>query len=279
MSLRLGWFSSGREDADSNLFRAVMSASEKGTLDVSVSFVFCDYDEGEAPSEPGFPSRKRFVQLVRSYDVPIVTLSWQKTKESWSHDPNNDWRVCFGKKMRKAIYERPFELGIVVGFSTPMDADSCTRFDLIGLYPSLPTGPRGNRDEIICKLIRGRADRHGAMVRLHRSTGIEGAPVSYCSFPIKTPELELQWADIDAMARGRKIELMGDEELVPTPLFKHIYFEEERRELPLVTNTIKLFADGELDIVNGRLLSEGMAVTEASDLSKNVDSWLHQRQL
>jgi hypothetical protein len=81
------------------------------------------------------------------------------------------------------------------------------------------------------------------------------------------------------MARGRKIELMGDEELVPTPLFKHIYFEEERRELPLVTNTIKLFADGELDIVNGRLLSEGMAVTEASDLSKNVDSWLHQRQL
>ena len=80
------------------------------------------------------------------------------------------------------------------------------------------------------------------------------------------------------MARGRKPELIGDEELITTPLFKHICFEEERREVPLLTYTIKLFANGDLDIVNGRLLSEGMAVTEAPDLSLNVDDWLQQRQ-
>ena len=278
MTLRLGWFSSGREDADSNLFRSVMRSSEEGMLDASVSFVFCDYDDGEGPAELDFASRKRFLNLVRSYDVPIITLSWQRTKESWSHDPTQDWRTCFGKKMRKMIYERAFELGLVVGLSTPMDADSCTRFDLVNLYPSLPTGPRGDRGGIVCQLIRRRADRHGAMVRLCRQTGLEGAPVTYCSFPLSSSELRPLWTDIEVMARGRKPELIGDEELITTPLFKHICFEEERREVPLLTYTIKLFANGDLDIVNGRLLSEGMAVTEAPDLSLNVDDWLQQRQ-
>ncbi len=277
MTLRLGWFTSGKEDADSNLFRAVMNASEKGIFDASISFVFCDYDEGESPSDPEFPSRRRFLQLVRSYDVPIVSLSWQKTKMAWSHDPKMDWQVCFGKKMRKMVYERPFELGIAIGLSTPMDADSCTRFDLVELYPSLPAGPRGNRMDIACKAIRNRAGRHGAMVRLCRPAGAESVPVTYCSFPLNTPELEPLWADVEEMARRKKLELIGDEELASTPLFKHIYFEEERRELPLVTYTIKLFADGDLDIVNGRLLSEGMVLTDAPDLSMSVDNWLQQR--
>jgi phosphoribosylglycinamide formyltransferase-1 len=271
MTLRMGWFSSGREDADSNLFRAVMKAIERGILDVSISFVFCDYDEGEGPSQADFPSRRRFLDLVSSFDIPIVNLSWQKTKESWSHDPTTDWRTCFGKRMRKMIYGRPFELGFVMGLYTPMDADSCTRFDLVGLYPSLPKGPRGNRDEITCKLIRSHASKHGAMVRLCLQSGKEGFPVAYCSFPLNTPDLKHLWADVDIMIRGRKLESIKDEELVPTPLFKRISFEEERREIPLVTYTIKMFADGELDIVNGRLLSEGMAVTDASDLSANVE--------
>ena len=278
MTLRLGWFSSGREDADSNVLRSVMNASEKGMLDVSVSFVFCDYDQGEAPSDPDFAPRRRFVELVRSYDLPLVNLSWQKVKESWSHDPSTDWRTCFGKKMRKMIYERPFELGMVVGLSTPMDADSCTRFDLVGLYPSLPAGPRGNRKEIVCQLIRRRADRHGATIGLCRPAGAESVPVTYCCFPLNSPELKHLWMDIEVMARDSGYEQLNDGELILTSLFKRISFEEERRELPLVTYTIRLFADGDLDIVNGRLLREGMAVASASDLTLNVDRRLQQMQ-
>jgi phosphoribosylglycinamide formyltransferase-1 len=256
-----------------------MGAIERGTLDVSVSFVFCDYDEGEALSEPGFECRKRFVELVRSYDVPILTLSWQKTKESWSHDPKTDWCACFGKKMRKLIYERAFELGLVVGLSVPMDADSCTRFDLVGLYPSLPNGPHGDRKGIVSQLIRARADRHGAMVRLCRPVGVEGIPVTYCSFTLASIELKPLWTDLERRAAGGKLALLSDDDVLASPLFKHIYSEEERREIPLLTYTIKLFADGDLDIVNGRLLSEGMAVTSASDLTPNVDAWLQQRSL
>jgi phosphoribosylglycinamide formyltransferase 1 len=277
MTLRLGWFSSGREEADSNLFRAVMGAIERGTLDVSVSFVFCDYDEGESPSDPSFACRKGFADMVSSYDVPILTLSWQKTKESWSHDPTTDWRACFGKKMRKLIYERAFELGLVEGLSTPMDADSCTRFDLVGLYPSLPNGPRGDRRGIVSQLIRARADRHGAMVRLCRPGGMEGIPVTYCSFTLASIELKPLWMDLEGRAAGRKLALLSDDDVLTSSLFKRIYSEEARREIPLLNYTIKLFADGDLDIVNGRLLSEGMAVTSASDLTPNVDAWLQQR--
>jgi phosphoribosylglycinamide formyltransferase-1 len=276
MTLRLGWFSSGREEADSNIFRSVMSASERGVLDASMSFVFCDYDEGEAPSEPDYPNRRRFMDLVRSYDVPLINLSWRRVKESWSHDPKMDWSTCFGKKMRKMIYERPFELGVVVGLTTPMDADSCTRFDLVGLYPSLPSGPRGDRRAVIGHLIRRRADRHGAMVRLCRPNEGEGMPVSYCSFPLSLPELKPLWDEAGALVVGGDLERLKDEELASTSLFKRICFEEERRELPLVTYTIKLFADGELDIVNGRLLTEGMALATTSDLSQSVDGRLQQ---
>ena len=277
MTLRLGWFSSGREEADSNLFRAVMGAIERGTLDVSVSFVFCDYDEGESPSDPGFACRKRFAELVRSYDVPTLTLSWQKTKESWSHDPKMDWRACFGKTMRKLIYERAFELGLVVGLSVPMDSDSRTRFDLVGLYPSLPNGPWGDRRVIVSHLIRAHADRHGAMVRLCRPGRVEGIPVTYCSFTLASTDLKPLWMDLEGRAAGGKLALLSDDDVLTSPLFKRISFEEERREIPLLTYTIKLFADGDLDIVNGRLLSEGMAVTSASDLTPNVDAWLQQR--
>jgi phosphoribosylglycinamide formyltransferase 1 len=276
MTLRLGWFSSGREEADTDIFRSVMSASEKGGLDVSVSFVFCDYDEGEAPSEPDYPDRRRFLDLVRSYDIPIVNLSWRRVQESWSHDPKLDWRTCFGKKMRKMIYERAFELGLVVGLTTPMDADSCTRFDLIGLYPSLPSGPRGDRRTIVGQLIRRRADRHGAMIRLCRPSDGEGVPVTYCSFPLSSPELRPLWDEVGKLAAGGGLERLDDERLASTSLFKRIRFEEGRRELPLVTYTIKLFADGDLDIVNGRLLTEGMALATASDLSLKVDGWLQQ---
>ncbi len=277
MTLRIGWFSSGREEADINLFRAVMGAIERGTLDVSVSFVFCDYDEGESLSDPSFACRKRFVELVRSYDVPILSLSWQKTKESWSHDPKTDWRTCFGKRMRKLIYERAFELGLVVGLSVPMDADSRTRFDLVGLYPSLPNGPRGDRKGIASQLIRARADRHGAMVRLCRPGGMEGVPITYCSFTLASTELKPLWMDMEGRVAGGKLALLSDDDVLASPLFNRISSEEERREIPLLTYTVKLFADGDLDIVNGRLLSEGMAVTSASDLTPNVDAWLQQR--
>jgi phosphoribosylglycinamide formyltransferase-1 len=276
LALRLGWFSSGREEADINIFRAVMSASERGRIDASVSFVFCDYDPGEDAAKPDFAVRSRFLDLVASYDVPLVNLSWQRLRDSWSHDQRTDWRVCFGKKMRKMIYERPFELGMVVGLTTPMDADSCTRFDLVGLYPSLPSGPRGDRSSIVCQLIRNRAERHGAMVRLCRPEGAEGTPVTYCSFPLNTPEMRPLWASVSGVSSGGALQHLEDEALAMTPLFKRIYHEEERRELPLVTYTLKLFADGDLDIVNGRLLTEGMALATASDLSQNVDVRLQQ---
>jgi len=275
MTLRLGWFTSGREEADSDIFSSVMSASERGALDVTMSFVFCDYDEGEGASDPDYPHRRRFLELVRSYDVPLINLSWQKVRESWSHDPKTDWRTCFGKKMRKMIYERPFELGMVIGLTGPMDADSCTRFDLVSFYPSLPSGPRGDRRSIVVQLIRRRADRHGAMIRLCRPNGDEGLPVTYCSFPLRTPELEPLWGSL-ARLPGGGLDQVSDHDLASTSLFKRILHEEERRELPLVTYTIKLFADGDLDIVNGRLLTEGMALANATDLSLNVDGRLRQ---
>lgn len=278
MTLRLGWFSSGRDEAARNILRTVMHNKEKGLLDISIAFVFSDWEEGEDPSHPNFAERQRFFDLVRAYDLPLITLSWLKIKESWSQDPTKDWRACFGKKMRTMVYGRPFELGVLAGYSTPMDVDSCTRFDLVVLYPTLPGGPRGSREEVVGQVIGERAARHGAMVHMCGPGQEGGTPITFCSFALSTPEYAPLWKELDALLPGRSPHQLDKGGMESLGLFKRIVQEEERRELPLVTYTIKLFADGDVDIVNGRLLAEGVALTSALDLTRTVDRSLQQGQ-
>ncbi len=278
MTLRIGWFSTGRSAAARNVLRAVLSHMESGLLDVSISFVFCNWEEGEDPSDPDFQERKKFFDLVHSYDIPLMALSGLKMRELWSKDPSKDWKVCFGKKMRTMLYGTPFELGVLVGFDFPMDPDTCTRFDLVGLYPALPGGPNGSHQEIIRQVIRQRANRHGAMMHLLTGGIGPGPPVTYCSFPLISPEYLPLWRELDARIADRQFGELSREEVESSALFKRISMEGERRLLPLVTYTLKEFADGDLDIVNGKLLADGMALTAAVDLSKTVDRLLQQGQ-
>lgn len=277
MTLRIGWFSTGHNVATRNLLKTVLDNKEQGLLDISVSFVFCDWEEGEAPSHPDFVERNKFFDLVHSFEIPLITLSARKVKEQWKDDPSKDWRLCFGKKMRTMIYGRPFELGVLAGYAPGVDGDTCTRFDLIELRPSLPGGPKGTWQEVICQIIRSRAKRHGATIHLCTASGT-GPPMTYCSYPLDAPEFALLWLELDAMANGRSYEVLPSSEIERSRLFQRIRREDEARMIPFVTYTIKLFADGDLDIVNGKPMAEGANLTSAYDLTKMVDRSLAQGQ-
>ena len=62
--LKLGWFSTGRGPGSRNLLKAVMDEKEKGTLDIEIPFVFCNWDNTEEPNSRK-EQREIFFDLVR----------------------------------------------------------------------------------------------------------------------------------------------------------------------------------------------------------------------
>ena len=67
--LKLGWFSTGRGPGSRGLLQFIQQRIERGLLDVSISFVFCNRERGEAEGSD------TFFRLVDDYRLPLVTLS------------------------------------------------------------------------------------------------------------------------------------------------------------------------------------------------------------
>lgn len=270
--MNLGWFSTGRDQAARDLLSTVMRQRDQGLLDVDIVFAFCNFDADDDPGTPESAERQRFFELVRSYDIKLLTLSWKKLRASMKDAKKDEWRVCYGKKMRQLIYGNYFDLGILAGYNFWLDSDTCTRFDLVNLHPALPGTPQGTWQEIISHVVTSRAERHGAMMHLCTPKYEEGNVISYCSFPLTTPQYRKLWSDYDEELGKRSVDLLSKDEMEGTALFKAIRKDVERRELPLVTYTIKMFASGDVSISHGKLVANGLQLSAPHDLTGMVES-------
>jgi hypothetical protein len=75
MTLRLGWFATGRGTTSGNLFRATLDAIEGG-MDARISFVFSNREPGD------FENTDRFFDAVRASGTPLLTLSNTKFRRA-----------------------------------------------------------------------------------------------------------------------------------------------------------------------------------------------------
>lgn len=269
--MRIGWFSTGRDEAARNLLRTVMGKKEEGFFDIGISFVFSNWEEGEDPEHPDFEERERFYALVRSYNIPLVCLSWKRFMPSLRRQDREKWRTEYGKAMREAIRPYPFDLGVLAGYMLWMDNESCTIFNLINLHPALPGGPRGTWQEVIWKLIETRADRQGAMIHLCTPDWDEGPPLTFCSFSLRTRKYNKLWAWMELKLKTKTLEEIKREEGESEPLFSQIRRDGEMRELPLTVHSIKLFAEGRVRIKDGDLYEGSVRLGKPYDLTKQVD--------
>jgi phosphoribosylglycinamide formyltransferase-1 len=274
LPLHLGWFSSGRDEADRNILSTVLKKRDEGLLDVEVNFVFCNWEVDEAPENPDSAERAKFFSLVRANEIPLLTLSWKKLTSSMKDAKKEEWRLCYGKKMRQLIYGNHFDMGVLAGYVLPLDGDTSTRFDLINLQPSLPWGPKGTRPEVAGGVIAAHPLVHGSSMRLCTPKWDEGPMISYASFSLDTPPYRKLWTSFSDALGKRSVDLLSKEEIEATELFRSIRKEGERREPPLVTYTIKMFADGDLTVSHGKLSVEGRSLAEPFDLTEKVDSSL-----
>lgn len=268
--LRLGWFSTGRGPGSRNLLRRVMEEKQKGNLDVDFSFVFCNWDNTEEPNSRK-EQREQFFDMVKGYGIPLITLSWKTFRPDLWESDQKSWRDEYGKEIRKNIGDREFDLGILAGYMLWVDDETCGKYDFMNLHPAMPDGPKGTWQEVIWQLIRENADRQGAMMHIVTPEWDRGAPLTFCQFRIRGKEYDGLWEDLRERMKNKTLdEIIGDEG-ENLPLFRKIREDGAKRELPLIVETIRQFADGNVRIKDKRLYENGKLLEGPYDLSAQVD--------
>ena len=243
--LNIGWFSTGRDEAARQLFRAVQDSSRSGDISGEISFVFSNREPGEAKESD------LFFELVQSYSIPLVYLSHKRFRSAVGE---SDWRVKYGREVNKQIESFAPDLCVLAGYMLIVDKELCRKYDMINLHPAPPGGPTGSWQEVIWTLIQDKAETAGAMMHLATPELDRGPVVSYCLFSITGEPFAEYWRKDDR-----------------DMLFRLIRQHELAREFPLIILTLQAVSRGEVGIKDGRVVDARGNVISGYDLSDRVD--------
>jgi len=250
--VRVGWLSSGRDQAAGNLLADIVARAQQDDMPLDIAAVFCDREPGEAPESD------RFVELVERLDFPLVTLSsaasW-KAAQALGVD-RTTWRAEYHRGVMDLLV--PYRLGVLVmaGYMLIVSPAVCRRYALLNLHPALPNGPTGTWQEVIWQLLDEEAGETGAMVHLATAELDRGPVVSSFRFPISGPEWAPLWAQFRGKRKTMSIAEIAAAEGESEPLFAAIRRHGEIREIPLLYQTLCLFAQGKLNTAAGAVFAE-----------------------
>lgn len=245
--LRVGWFSTGRGPGSRDLLRTVIERKLDGTLDIDVPFVFCNWDNTEEDN-PRREQRELFFDLVNGFGIPLITLSWKNFRPDLRAEDEAAWRTEYGREMRRLIGDRLFDVGMLAGYMLWVDDETCQHYKLLNLHPALPDGPKGTWQEVIWQLIEDGADEQGSMIHVCTEEWDRGPALSYCRFSLRDGDYPRLWAELENKVSKKGLETVRKEEGADEPLFQRIRRDGARRELPLIVQTLKSIADGDLDL-------------------------------
>jgi len=274
MTYPIGWFSTGRGAGSYGLLRAVQSAIEAGEIDARIEFVYCARDRGETEATD------RYLDLVNSYGIPLVSYSYQKFR---SARPNPDlsqplpqWRLDYDREVLRRLEPYSPELCVLAGFMLLSGPEVCERFKIINLHPAAPGGPAGTWQQVIWKLIETGADTQGIKMHVAIPEMDAGPTVTYCTFPIRGPVFDPLWRGIS----GRTVARIQAEEGVENALFKTIRAHGAMRETPLIVATLQAFSRGEVHITDDRQVVDaaGRGIP-GYDLTPQIDAAVRDKLL
>jgi folate-dependent phosphoribosylglycinamide formyltransferase PurN len=141
---------------------------------------------------------------------------------------------------------------------------------MLNLHPAAPGQPAGTWQEVTWQLIEQRADHGGVRIHLVTAELDEGAIVTYCTFPLRGPTIDLLWQT----AEHRSISDIRENDGESFPLFQEMRRRGTARELPLVVETLRAFADGRLRLEEGRIMAGGTRVVHGFDLTPEIEGSL-----
>ena len=268
MVFRIGWFSTGRDEAARDLLRTIYNSMKVGEIKDSLSFVFCNRVLGESEESD------RFLKMVKDYDIDLICHS--------SKDFNPDmrrmgitnpvvlekWRRKYDNEIIKRLSKYTTDLNILAGYMLVVSNKMCEKLDMINLHPAAPGGPPGTWQEVIWKLIDSRADTTGVMMHLVTSELDKGTPVTYCTFPIKRSVFNKLWNDLNRRLKTKSLVQIMKEDGESNELFMEIRRQGFIREQPLLIKTIKAFAEGKIRLEGKKLFLGNELIKDGLCLNK-----------
>ncbi len=269
MTYKVGWFSSGRDEAARDLLGAVWRSIEEGEVPAQFSFVFCSKEPGEDLESD------LFIEQVQEYGAPLVTHSFQRFRERMGDQPllNQDgslpeWRAKYDLEVMERLEKYSASLCVLAGYMLIMSDEMCERYPFLNLHPSAPGGPVGTWQEVIWHLIDTRARYTGVIMHAVTPELDRGPVATYCTFPIVGREFDPLWMEIEGSKTGELKAEYGEQ----LPLFKLIRQHGVARELPLIVATLRAFAQGRVKINDGTALDARGKPIQGYDLTEEIEA-------
>jgi len=256
----IGWFSSGRGEGSQALLRTIHESIESGGIKARIAFVFCNRERGQSETTDVF------LDQVEAYGIPLVCLSSRKFRSERGGAPG-DWRTDYDRRVMERLQTFRPEICVLAGYMLIVGAEMCLRFDMINLHPAAPGGPKGTWREVIWSLIESRAAETGVMMHLVTPELDQGPPVTYCTFPLRGSLFDRHWDEVAGMSVEEIKARQGDD----NPLFRAIRREGVRRELPLITATIRAFSEGRVRIEDGEVIDSSGKPVAGYSLTKEIE--------
>ena len=264
---KLGWFSTGRGEGSRGLLELVLRQVASGDLPVTIEFVFQNREHGEAEGSD------QFQDLVRSYGIPLVTLSSRRFRKERGASSFSEVRLEFDRTVIRLLKGYQPDLSVLAGYMLYTADELCKRFTMINTHPALPDGPIGTWQQVIWQLIEQQANETGAMIHLATEEWDRGPVISYYSFPLRGPLFDPLWKQI----KGRTIDDLRATEGEQLPLFQHIREEGVKREPHLLVETIRAFVEGTVRVVDGQVVDTAGDQIPGYCLNESIEASLGGR--
>lgn len=269
--MRIGWLSSGRDQAACNLLADVVARAQQDDIPLKIAAVFCDREKGEAPESD------RFLELVERLDFPLVTLS---SAASWTAAQElgvdrSAWREEYHRGVMELLVPHRLGLLVMAGYMLIASPAMCRRFAILNLHPALPEGPTGTWQQVIWRLLEEEAAETGAMVHLATAELDRGPVVSYFRFAIQGDDWAPLWARFREKRKTMSIHEIAAAEGEDEPLFAAVRSHGEAREIPLLYQTLRQFSEGHLNTSRGAVFAD--ATRLPLDLTDPVEEEVARR--
>lgn len=261
---KIGWFTTGRDEAAIELLKTVYLKIKSGFLPLKISYVFLSKEPGE-----GYFSDKLIEMAKKEMKLKVISFSASKFEPELRKKDKELWRKLYHEEIFKKI-DKDVNFGVLAGYMWIVSPEFCNFLKLINLHPALPGGPKGSWQEVIWQLISARAEETGAMIHLVTPELDEGPPISFCRFSIKTPEFLPLWEETEKKLLKYHLTGLKKIEGEENKLFKKIREEEFKRELPLIIYTLKYLGEDKINFDSDQL---------PLDLTKEVESYLSGKEV
>lgn len=223
-----------------------------------------------------FEATDTFFDQVESYGIPLISLSDSRFRKEHGGEvaragqPLPAWRADYDTAVVARLSDYAYDLGMLAGYMLISTAPLFSSRPLLNLHPAAPGGPAGTWQDVTWEVISARAEHGGVRIHLVTETLDEGPIVTYCTYPLRGATIDLLWRSLDQRTPAEIRATDGES----SPLFQEIRRRGAAREVPLVVETLRAFADGRLRIEGARIMAAGTKVVGGYDLTPEIEASL-----